>query len=100
MGVISLVGGTRLLGATIAAVDSVSDQRQKSAAAIRVRIQDQRQPPPAGGETAGHADGRRIDLRSYIWMEQPPSHRANLVEEKQGGGCLSAMHGTGEAENP
>jgi len=31
-------------------------------------------------------------------MEQPPGHRANLVEELQGGCCLFAMHGTCDAE--
>jgi hypothetical protein len=33
-------------------------------------------------------------------MEQSPSHRANFVEELQGGGCISAMHGTCNAEKP
>ena len=33
-------------------------------------------------------------------MQQPPGHGADLVEELQGGHCISARHGTCEAENP
>jgi hypothetical protein len=32
-------------------------------------------------------------------MEQPPGRGADVVEELQGGGCLLAMRGMGEAED-
>jgi len=32
-------------------------------------------------------------------MEQPPGHGADVVEEEQGGGCVIAMGGLGEAED-
>jgi hypothetical protein len=31
-------------------------------------------------------------------MDESPGHGADVVEELQGGGCLIAMHGVGEAE--
>jgi hypothetical protein len=33
-------------------------------------------------------------------MDQSPGHRANLIEEPQGGSCFSAMHGTRNAKEP
>jgi hypothetical protein len=36
--------------------------------------------------------------RSLERVEEAPGHDADLVEELQGGGCLTAMHGVGEAE--
>ena len=37
---------------------------------------------------------------SGLRVDQPPGHGADVVEELQGGGCLSAFRGVGEAENP
>ena len=33
-------------------------------------------------------------------MKETPGHGADVVEELQGGGCLIAFRGVGEAENP
>jgi hypothetical protein len=42
-------------------------------------------------------DGRH-NGRSIERVEEAPGHGADLVEEQQGGCCLIAMHGAGEAE--